>query len=198
MADETELHPAVELLLARMESHPEEFATKEKVYATNSRLSKMISLYGDILNRASEKEVALLRAAMDKIQLDLLHNDLMDELLNGEDRRKAEEKAEHERNMLIQKASMQQYASNAQAVGLAPGQYGQANQSIYDVDLDRYRNEALRINSHGSVGIGSVTPYTQLGSGITGKSASMAVLDEMLDMTPTPSLLQRSKSFFRK
>jgi ribosomal protein L17 len=103
MADETELHPAVELLLARMESHPEEFVTNEKVYTTNSRIVKMTSLYEDILSRASEREAVLLRAAMNKIQLDLLHNDLMDELFNGEDRRKAEEKAKRYNAELIQK-----------------------------------------------------------------------------------------------
>ena len=103
MADETELHPAVELLLARMESHPEEFVTNEKVYTTNSRIVKMTSLYEDILSRASEKEAVLLRAAMNKIQLDLLHNDLMDELFNGEDRRKAEEKEKGYEAELIQK-----------------------------------------------------------------------------------------------
>jgi hypothetical protein len=191
MADKKELHPAVELLLARMESHPEEFAAKEKVYATNSRIGKMTSLYGDILNRASEKEAVLLRAAMNKIQLDVLHNDLMDELLNGEDRRAEEQKENGYEAELIRKQLAAQVnnplQSYGQALGLAPGQYSQA-----------VHNEMLRINSHGSMGIGSVTPYTQLGSGITGTSASMAVLDELLDTTPKPSLLQRSKSFFRK
>ena len=104
MADKKEIHPAVELLLARMGSHPEEFVPNEKVYTQeNSRTLKMSSMYGDILNRASEEEVALLRAAMNKIQLDILHHDLMDELLNGDERR-AKEEQEYERNLSLQGA----------------------------------------------------------------------------------------------
>jgi len=118
MADKKEIHPAVELLLARMESHPEEFMTSEKAYQQeDSRVRKMSSMYGDILNRASEEEAALLRAAMNKIQLGILHKDLMEELLNGDERRRKEaEAAEHERSLMRNSLAQKQLAAHQTAV----------------------------------------------------------------------------------
>jgi hypothetical protein len=182
MADEP--HEVVKLLLARIESHPEEFEG-----GMSSRHTRWRKALEDVFSNLTDEEAKPLQSALNKVRLDEIHKSVMDELLNGDERRRMEE-AEYEAELIrkatILKANNQIYP-NAQAVGLAPGQYSQA---VHD--------EMLRINSHGSMGIGSVTPYTQLGSGITGKSASMAVLDEMLSMTPKPSLLQRSKSFFRK
>lgn len=190
MADEP--HEVVKLLLARMESHPEEFEG-----GMSNRHTRWRKALEDVFSNLTDEEAKPLKSALSKVRLDEIHKNVMDELLNGEDRRRDEEKEnEYERHLKqsLQHMKQQQMAaqnnqlqSYGQALGLAPGQYSQANQ-----------NEMLRIGSHGSVGVGSISPYTQLRSGITGKSASMAVLDEMLSMTPKPSLLQRSKSFFRK
>jgi hypothetical protein len=136
MADKEEIHPAVELLLARMKSHPEEFMTSEKAYQQGgSRVRKMSSMYGDILNRASEEEAALLRAAMNKIQLGVLHKDLMEELLNGDERRAKEaEEQEYERNLAASVQHMKQQQAR---------QHLTAQQQAYDVDRDMYRSAGI-------------------------------------------------------
>ena len=162
MADKKEIHPAVELLLARMGSHPEEFVPNEKVYTQeNSRTLKMSSMYGDILNRASEEEVALLRAAMNKIQLDILHHDLMDELLNGDERR-AKEEQEYERNlskslMLTQRQMTQQAQQALQQAYVNPmGQ--QANETLPGAYASRMGQPLNRIVSAGSgLKVGTLT-----------------------------------------
>jgi hypothetical protein len=152
MADEIGIHPAVELLLKRMESHPEEFMTSEKAYnQSDSRVRKMSSLYGDILNRASEEEAALLRAAMNKIQLGLLHNDLMDELLNGDERRAKEEKEnEYERHL---KQSLQHMKQQQSALGQYQNAMGH---------LGSYQNQASA-------------------TGLVGRSPTSTLMDEYVN-----------------
>ena len=130
MADEP--HDVVKLLLARMESHPEEFDgghPRDRWYAT------LI----DIKEYAPAEDAALVEAKVAAIRLDRAHRAVMDELLNGEDRRRKEaEDREYERHL----------ASAAQQ-----SQYGQANQLLnqaYDFDLDKM------------VGVGTRSPTTKL------------------------------------
>jgi hypothetical protein len=85
MADEP--HEVVKLLLARMESHPEEFTN-----ATDrgwGRQIDLINVYGN------EADVAAINAGMRNVRLAEAHSEVMDELLNGDERR-AMEKEEHE------------------------------------------------------------------------------------------------------
>ena len=86
MADN--IHPAVELLLARMKSHPEEFPRG------GGRWAGFLENMQELL---SEEETSLLKSHMRAIRLDELHEDIMDELLNGPERR-----AEAERVAAIQ------------------------------------------------------------------------------------------------
>jgi hypothetical protein len=78
MADK--LHPVVELMLARMETHPEEFPET----FTGGRWYTVITR---ILNWSSEEESEVLRERLRDIMLDKAHAEAMDELLNGEERR---------------------------------------------------------------------------------------------------------------
>lgn len=98
---EDEPHEVVKLLLARMESHPEEFTN-----ATDrgwGRQIDLINVYGN------EADVAAINAGMRNVRLAEAHSEVMDELLNGDERRAREkEEAAYEQG-LMQKAAMQQY-----------------------------------------------------------------------------------------
>ena len=87
-----ELHPVVELLLARMKSHPEEFANGA------SRWGWMIN---DIMGHGTDEECAALKAGLRPIRLQAVHELVLDELCNGEERRrKQQEDDEYERGLL--------------------------------------------------------------------------------------------------
>jgi polyribonucleotide nucleotidyltransferase len=92
---EDEPHEVVKLLLARMESHPEEFRLKDPSYHDRwyNHMSA-INTYGN------EADKAALAAKVRDIRMGVIHEEVMEELLNGEDRRrKEEEDREYERNL---------------------------------------------------------------------------------------------------
>ena len=78
MAD-NELHPVVELLLARMKSNPEEF---ESLYA--GRWHSTLAVLG---TAASKEEQQAIHEALRIILLDKAHADAINELLNREEPR---------------------------------------------------------------------------------------------------------------
>ena len=132
---EDEPHDAVKLLLARMESHPEEFRLKDPSYHDRwyNHMSA-INSYGN------EADIAALNAKVRDIRMAEIHEQIMDEMLNGEDRRrKHAEDTEYERHLAaaLQHTKQQQIQQNTQ-------------------------NAILRIDSTGNVGIGNVMPSTQL------------------------------------
>ena len=96
---EDDMHEVVRLLLARMESHPEEFGDPSPKISTGAipsdRWWKAVSLVNEY---GAEEEKAAVRAQMRKIKLNSAHGWMMDELLNGDERRRQEiEKAERDR-----------------------------------------------------------------------------------------------------
>lgn len=102
MADEP--HEVVKLLLARMESHPEEFRLKDPSYHDRwyNHMSA-INTYGN------EADKAALAAKVRDIRMGVIHEEVMEELLNGEDRRrKEEEDREYEQTMIRQGLLAQQ------------------------------------------------------------------------------------------
>lgn len=89
MTDEP--HDVVKLLLTRMESHPEEFKSPE------DRWDRILV---EVLEYANEVEVSPLNAKLRDIRLAELHEGMMDELLNGPERRRMEEgDQEYERHL---------------------------------------------------------------------------------------------------
>ena len=90
MADE--IHPVVELLIARMDSHPEEFRDdylmSELTTTGSGRWYKAIRAIRD---HGLERDVETLNAALSKIHMQQIHDWVMDELFNGDDRRREEE-----------------------------------------------------------------------------------------------------------
>ena len=102
-----EMHDVVKLLLARMESHPEEFERG------TSRWAWMLE---GVMTNCSEEERAALHAGLRPIRLQQLHEDVMDQLLTGDERRRKEaEEIEYERQLM-------QQAKTAKAVLLSQEQ----------------------------------------------------------------------------
>jgi len=128
MVDEP--HEVVKLLIKRMDSHPEEFRIGKGIF--DQRWSHHVDIVRD---NGSEADKAALNAKMRDVLMDELHEQVMDELCNGEERRRKErEEQEYERNLakslqLTQQQAMQQQLQQyqnavgqhgyAQAVGLA-------------------------------------------------------------------------------
>lgn len=106
---EDNVHEVVRLLIARMESHPEEFhgdTISGPTYAPEGdrwwRAKQAVHEFG------TEEEKAAVRTAMRKLMLNVAHEWMMDELLNGEERRR--EWREKEEQALSRAATLQQAA----------------------------------------------------------------------------------------
>ena len=87
-----EFHPLIELMLARMESHPEEFEAYRE-YETPG-LSRWMSILRQMQEHTTEEEKVAIAAKLRVIRMDALHREAMDELLNGEERRRKYEEEE--------------------------------------------------------------------------------------------------------
>ena len=92
---EDNVHEVVRLLIARMESHPEEFRGSNGPQDAYSpvedrwwQAKELVREYG------TDEENAVLRAAMRKLMLNTAHEWVMDELLNGEERRRKHQEDE--------------------------------------------------------------------------------------------------------
>ena len=102
MADE--LHDVVKLLLARMETHPEEFGSD--LVANGSLEARWWSVIREVREYGTKTERLAIESAMRKIRLQRAHETMMDELCNGEERRrKQREEDEYERTMMAQQQS---------------------------------------------------------------------------------------------
>lgn len=137
-----ELHPVVELLLARMNSHPEEFANGA------SRWGWMIN---DIMDHGTDEERAALKEGLRPIRLQEVHEVVLDELCNGEERRRKEqeEQEEYERTARTALGAGSMGASLRNALSPAVQQaydqmqqLGHPGQFITDYD---YATQAMRI-----------------------------------------------------
>ena len=110
------VHPLVKLVLARIESHPEEFhghTGPENMVRTINRWDDAICT---INNHGSEEDKAALNSKLNAISMDAAHERMMDELLNGDERRRKEREAyeeERKRYGLQQQQIYQQNLSTA-------------------------------------------------------------------------------------
>jgi hypothetical protein len=104
-----------------------------------------INTYGN------EADKAALAAKVRDIRMGVIHEEVMEELLNGEDRRrKEEEEREYERQMLRQGGLVQQQKAYLNQLNGMVGQLygggggagivGKHAAGTYDYDLDKYRN----------------------------------------------------------
>lgn len=142
MADE--LHAVVRLLLKRMESHPEEFTygASDSPVGLRSSLgtpSRWGIAVQDVIEWGSEAEKAALNAALRDIRLGEIHERVMDELLNGEQRRADERRAfeedEKRYNAMKQQTAAQQNTYNRVSGPQITGLVDTSNQSTASYTL---------------------------------------------------------------
>lgn len=114
---EDNMHDVVKLLLARMESHPEEFVGD--LVAEDSREERWWQVLREVREYGTDEEEKALKDAMRKIKLDAAHHAMMDELCNGDERRRREqEEIEYERQLLAKHAlNMAQQMTQQEAYG---------------------------------------------------------------------------------
>ena len=113
--EKPDLHPLTELMLARMKSHPEEFrlTRTEDVF----HVYRWDVIVTRIQNYGSEADKQALADGLNPIRMDEAHEWAMDELLNGEERRRKlrEEEDAYERKLALQNQMYQQQAMTNQA-----------------------------------------------------------------------------------
>jgi hypothetical protein len=119
-----------------MESHPEEFSME------NGRWAQWLD---QLVPFVTEAELRLLREPMMRD----IHEEVLDELCNGEERRRKErEEQEYERHLAMAMQHTQRYPQGQLSQGSGGGggagivgkSYTCAIMDEYDYDLDRYRN----------------------------------------------------------
>lgn len=124
MSEKDNIHPVVRLLAKRMESHPEEFGP-----ASGGRWAEWLDR---LIPFVTEEERVMLRGPM----IQDIHEEVMDELMNGPERR-AQEKRERDLEMQRMIAQSQQRAAQqaSQLYGqaaLQSGQLGNASGYAYN------------------------------------------------------------------
>lgn len=158
MADN--IHEVVKLLAARMESHPEEFEPNG-----GGRWAEWLDR---LIPFVTEEERVMLRGPM----MQGIHEEVLDELLNGEERRA---QAQRERDLQTQRMMG---ARHAKSVYANLGQYQQATSigigigttaPSQPLTLQSSGKEALRIGSGGELQIGTETLDESLISNIRKK-----------------------------
>lgn len=118
--EDKKVHPLVEFMLARMESHPDEF----KLHSDPRWAMPLqtIDEYG------SEEDREAMITALGALRMNEAHEWALDELLNGEERRKQEEAERTKKLVAMQQAKMASQSGvlgqvYPPAVGAAPNNY---------------------------------------------------------------------------
>jgi hypothetical protein len=108
MADE--VHPVVELLIARTESHPEEFRDDYLMSEVRPTVGsgRWFRVIHAIRDHGLKQDVEALNVALSKIRMQQIYEWMMDELINGEDRRREEE--EDKKRLWLQQQQLHQQA----------------------------------------------------------------------------------------
>ena len=125
-----ELHPMVRQLLARIESHPEEFRGFVEPSATLGRSSRWDDAIYAVKNHGSKADKDALNAKLDTMSMEAAYERMLDELLNGDERRREEQ--DDIQNKLMQAAQHAQvYQQNLNSAIHNPYLNGLQNQSTY-------------------------------------------------------------------
>lgn len=135
-----ELHPVTELLLARMKSHPDEF--KDDYLLTDLQpvngSGRWESALRAIQMNGTRWDAKALKEGLSAIRMDQVHEWALDELLNGEERRR--KRAEDEANYvkMQQQTALHQQTAMSQAQ-LYNNQYSNAQNYLrYQPGPDAY------------------------------------------------------------
>jgi hypothetical protein len=159
---EDNVHPAVVLIVERTKSHPEEFAAGLE---PPGQLGAVQARWGRLLERMEPWLTPADRAYLDQhfraLAMDRIHADVMEELLNGPERR-----AELERQRIAYEAERSRMMKS--------GQFPPSTQ----LGLRAYQAQAYAA----AQGLEYIrTTQAQLGSGITGTKATSVTVDELKD-----------------
>lgn len=140
-----DLHPVIRLLIARMESHPDEFRS--------DYVGRWSSFIEEIREHAVGTDREVFDAAYSKVMLDRAHERVMDELLNGEERRAEEVRRREEEKRQYMAQTQNLYANNLQnAIQQHPSGLGIAQSQ--PLGLGTGGNEAMRFTSSGELRLG--------------------------------------------
>lgn len=146
MADN--IHPVVELLAARMESHPEEFGPHGQ-----GRWGTWLKQMEPLL---TEEEKLMLRGP----EMQDIHEEVLDELLNGEQRRAEEKRARdlEMQRLMSQAQSAQRSIQNNLQNALSGNTLGIGTQTpSQPLVIQSGGKEAMRIQANGDIKIGNET-----------------------------------------
>lgn len=150
---EDNVHPVVRLLVARMESHPEEFYFDEhwsEIRRANSlQVDRWYTIMENVRGWASPEEIKLLN----KPFLDAAHRAALDELMNGPERRAEEERIRQEEHKRWVKhtAAAQQMAGVVSNAG-SPSPYNNQLQNAYQHQLQK-ENQGLVATAKRALGL---------------------------------------------
>lgn len=134
MADN--IHEVVKLLVARMESHPEEFDP--------NRGGRWAEWLEQLIPLVTEEERVILRGPL----MQGIHEEVLDELLNGEERRA---QAQRERDLAMQQMMGARHSKSLYAQAMRAG-------GLQGIGVGSVASkEALRIGSGGELQIGDQT-----------------------------------------
>ena len=149
------IHPVVELLAARMESHPEEFeeGLSHRWGVWMSRLAPFVT----------EAERVLLRGPV----MQDIHEEVLDELMNGPERRAEEQRKRDEE---VQRHIAQQQAAQQHQLQRYQNAVGQ--RGVYDVDRDMYRNAQ-------TLGLSGQSPMVTSGTLTTQPTLSKSAINQI-------------------
>ena len=152
MADN--FHDVVKLLLARMDSHPEEFTAD--LSPEDSRQDRWWQVIRYVSDYGTEEEQKAIQAGLRKVKLQRAHEIMMDELCNGDERRRKEqEEQEYEKRIIAQHAKNMGASMRA---AISPA-LQQIDMQMQQQQLEAYKNTYATYNTE--------TDTYQLGNGLT-------------------------------
>ena len=184
MADE--LHPAVELLLARMDSHPEEFVS-DNLPVYGSRADVLRKLVHNVLDNVEGPQVLPVKEKLDQLYLDMYHKELMDELLSGDDKRAQEAATQEAAKQQAYAAQLQSYPAHLQQ-SLA--------QTVQQSAVGQYQQAIQQYGGGGGGGGGASLPVntSPYSNTITGMKANSIMIDDQVLDGPMIKRMKRMLS----
>ena len=147
-----ELHDVVKLMLARMESHPEEFVPEKEDHQyvlRDGNANRWWRAMSEVQEYANEQEKKAIAAKLRELRLQQAHEWAMDELCNGEERRRKEKRAREleEQRYMAQQQMTQTYQN-------APGSWGVGTTApSTPLTVTANGREAMRINANGDMNL---------------------------------------------
>ena len=188
-------HPAIELLLARMDSHPEEFVSGT-VPVYGSRADVLRKLVHNVLHNVGGPQVLPIKEKLDQLYLDMYHKELMDELLSGDDKRAQEAAMQEAAKQQSLQAPQQSYPAHLQqslAQTMQQAAYSQSPGLLQGL-------AGSSPSGYGGGGGGVSLPVANGGTaattigGITGMKANSIMIDEQVLDGPMIKRMKRMLS----